>query len=40
MTGRGRGRYCYRADSREEAEVFLRAGIKRILGDVPVLYIS
>ena len=40
MTGRGRGRYCYRADSREEAEAFLRAGIKRILGDVPVLYIS
>ena len=40
MTGRGRGRYCYRADSREEAEAFLRSGIKRILGDVPVLYIS
>ena len=40
MAGRGRGRYCYRADSREEAEAFLRAGIKRILGDVPVLYIS
>ena len=40
MTGRGRGRYCYRADSRAEAEAFLRSKIRRILGDVPVLYIS
>lgn len=40
MTGRGRGRYCYREDSRAEAETFLREEIKRILGDVRILYIS
>lgn len=40
MTGRGRGRYCYRQDAREEAENFLRTQIQSILGDVPILYIS
>lgn len=40
MTGRGRGRYCYRQGAREEAEGFLRMEIGRILGDVPILYIS
>lgn len=40
MTGRGRGRYCYRGEARQEAEVYLRSEIKRILGPVPVLYIS
>ena len=40
MTGRGRGRYCYREDTRAEAETFLRAEVKRILGDVNILYIS
>lgn len=40
MTGRGRGRYCYRTQAREEAERFLRMEIKRILGDVQILYIS
>ena len=40
MTGRGRGRYCYRQESREECEAFLRGEIGRILGDVPILYIS
>lgn len=40
MTGRGRGRYCYRQNIREEAELFLRNEIKRILGDVNILYIS
>lgn len=40
MTGRGRGRYCYRTQIREEAEQFLRTQIKRILGDVEILYIS
>ena len=34
MTGRGRGRYCYRPEARAEAEKFLRSEIKRILGDV------
>lgn len=40
MTGRGRGRYCYRQSVREEAESFLRDEIKRILGEVNILYIS
>lgn len=40
MTGRGRGRYCYRPGVRAEAEGFLRAEIKRILGNVNILYIS
>lgn len=40
MTGRGRGRYCYRTEERREAEAFLREEIKRVLGDVPVLYVS
>lgn len=40
MTGRGRGRYCYRNEPREEAEQYLRAEVRRILGDVPILYIS
>lgn len=40
MTGRGRGRYCYRPEARAEAEEFLRSEVKRILGDVPILYIS
>lgn len=40
MTGRGRGRYCYRQEARAEAERFLREEIKRILGDVKILYIS
>lgn len=40
MTGRGRGRYCYREEVRTEAEQFLRSEIKRILGDVKILYIS
>ena len=40
MTGRGRGRYCYRAEPRAEAEIYLRAEIQRVLGDVSILYIS
>lgn len=40
MTGRGRGRYCYTPQVRAEAEAFLRFEIKRILGDVKILYIS
>lgn len=40
MTGRGRGRYCYRGEARTFAEEFLRSEIKRILGDVNILYIS
>ena len=40
MTGRGRGRYCYRPEVRAEAETYLRGEIKRILGDMHILYIS
>jgi len=40
MTGRGRGRYCYRDEVRAAAEAYLRAEIKRILGNVQILYIS
>lgn len=40
MTGRGRGRYCYRPETRTEAEAFLRREVRQILGDVPILYIS
>lgn len=40
MTGRGRGKYCYKPDARADAEAFLRSEIKRILGDVNILYIS
>lgn len=40
MTGRGRGRYCYRPEARAEAEEYLRTEIKRVLGDVKILYIS
>ena len=40
MTGRGRGRYCYRPEVRAEAEAFLRAEVKRVLGEVQILYIS
>ena len=40
MTGRGRGRYCYREEHRAEAEIFLRSEIRRVLGDAEILYIS
>lgn len=40
MTGRGRGRYCYRENARGKAEAYLRSEVKRVLGDVPILYIS
>lgn len=39
MTGRGRGKYCYRQETRSEAEIFLRGEIKRILGNVNILYV-
>ena len=40
MTGRGRGKYCYRNDIREEAESFLREELSRKLGTMEILYIS
>ncbi|MDF2654598.1 MAG: spore photoproduct lyase [Bacillota bacterium] len=39
MTGRGRGRYCYRNPLREQGEVFLREQISAKLGTVPILYV-
>lgn len=40
MTGRGRGKYCYRKDIRIEAESFLRQKLSQQLGTMPILYIS
>ena len=40
MTGRGRGKYCYIPTARAEAEAYLRQEIKRVLGDVHILYVS
>ncbi|MBP1737484.1 MAG: hypothetical protein H6Q60_1365 [Oscillospiraceae bacterium] len=39
MTGRGRGKYCYRSEVREEAEAFLNDQINRKL-NMPILYIA
>lgn len=39
MTGRGRGKYCYREPLRREGEAFLRGKIKETLGDIPILYV-
>jgi len=39
MTGRGRGKYCYREPLREEGEAFLREKTKQTLGDMPILYV-
>lgn len=39
MTGRGRGKYCYRENAREPAEEFLREAIVRKLGNIPILYV-
>lgn len=40
MTGRGRGKYCYRTAVREIAERFLREKLSQKLGTMPILYIS
>lgn len=40
MTGRGRGKYCYRNDVRLEAESFLREKLSQQLANMPILYIS
>lgn len=39
MTGRGRGRYCYRDGIRAEGEQFLRDQLEQKLGDVPIVYV-
>jgi spore photoproduct lyase len=40
MTGRGRGKYCYRNDIRAEAEAFLREKLSQHLPSMKILYIS
>lgn len=40
MTGRGRGKYCYRNDIRLVAESFLREKLSQKLETMPILYIS
>jgi spore photoproduct lyase len=40
MTGRGRGKYSYRSEAREEAETFLRSELERCLDSMDILYIS
>ncbi len=40
MTGRGRGKYCYRNEIRQEVEAFLRQKLSEQLEDMPILYIS
>jgi len=40
MTGRGRGKYCYRSDIRAEAESFLKEKLSKRLRTMPILYIS
>lgn len=39
MTGRGRGKYCYRHEVREQAEQFLREQISQKLGNITILYV-
>ena len=39
MTGRGRGKYCYRENIRAEAEEFLKEQIKDKLNNMQILYI-
>lgn len=39
MTGRGRGKYCYRNDLREEGETFLRKEIETKLKEMTILYV-
>jgi spore photoproduct lyase len=39
MTGRGRGKYCYREAVREHGEHFLREEISKKLGNIPIIYV-
>jgi len=39
MTGRGRGKYCYRNQLKEQGEEFLRSQISMRLGNIPILYV-
>lgn len=39
MTGRGRGKYCYRDDIRAQGELFLREQIEQKLKNIPIRYV-
>ncbi len=39
MTGRGRGKYCYRESVRQQAEEFLRQQLAQKLSNVPIIYV-
>ena len=39
MTGRGRGKYCYRHEHREQAEHYFREELTNKLGNIPIIYI-
>ncbi|HWQ79666.1 MAG TPA: hypothetical protein VN381_12645 [Anaerovoracaceae bacterium] len=39
MTGRGRGKYCYREEARAMGEQFLREQLSQKLNDVPIIYV-
>lgn len=40
MTGRGRGKYCYKENIRQEADIFLRKTINEKLPSMKIVYIS
>lgn len=40
MTGRGRGKYCYKEKERQEAETFFRQSLAKKLPNMKILYIS
>jgi spore photoproduct lyase len=39
MTGRGRGKYCYRDNVRSEGEEFLREQLAHKLNGIPIIYV-
>jgi spore photoproduct lyase len=39
MTGRGRGKYCYKQELRDDGEIFLRSKLQENLGEMEILYI-
>ncbi len=39
MTGRGRGKYCYKENTKVEAEEYIRNILKKNLNEVPIIYI-
>ncbi len=39
MTGRGRGKYCYRQEARFEAEEFIKIELEKMFKKTPILYI-